>query len=502
MKQIRSFYILSLLCVALAACYKDKGNYDYHAINELSIVNVDTAHGYSVDFGTPLTISPQIKGTLDPDGSKGSYSYIWSLYGVAGDSVISTQKALNVSLTRPPGSYTLQFIVKDNASGVSYGVKTTLLITTKVFEGYLVLNEVNGKSRLDMITYYRASGLFEQHTDILTEMQSALPAQGKPIQVYCMETQSAATKTAQTYRIYLFTETGANKIDPETFGWDPTDAFSYEVAGNVPADFMPVDIALRPYAGGIITTYFMEGGNIYRRGSTAPTFPYVPVNVYTGTAKPFRAYPEIVAGFLVGTIFDMDKRVFTSLSVSSGASNVTPVAASANMPTGKDMVYMESMGSSGNGYAVLKDTNAANYYLLRFAASFSVASSLFDQITGTDIALAEHFAFSPDLGYMFYSVGGKLYEYDAFLKKSFLMLDKGQAKISYIAFPKFSGTANVNYAAWAKQLLVGTYDPSGSEGSNGTLEQYSVPSVNAALQLQRSWTGLGKIASISFRERN
>jgi len=499
MKQIRSFYILSILCVAFAACHKDLGNYNYRSINQLSFSNIDTAHGYSVYFGQTLSISPQIKGTQDADGTKRSYSYEWSFYFAAGDSVISTQKDLNVIVNRPPGTYTLQLRVKDNESGVRYAIKTTLLVTTKIFEGYLVLNDVNGKSRLDMITYYRATDLFEQHTDILAEMGSQLPTQGKPLQVYCMETESYA-KTAQTYRIYLVTETGTNKIDPETFGWDPIDDFKYEVTGNIPADLKPSSIQGRLYAGSIPITFFTEGTNIYRRGSGAPTFPYVPVNIYAGGAKPFRAFPQIVSGFLVGTIFDMDNRVFTSYSV-TGAVNVTSVAASSGMPSGKDMLYMGSM-ANGAGYAVLKDPGAENYYLLRFAAFFGVTSSYFSAITGTDIGLAEHYALSPDLGYLFYSVGGKLYEYDPFLKTSYLMLDKGASTISYIGFQSFSNASNAKYAAWGKQLLVGTYDPSGSEGSNGTLEQFTVPPVNAALQLEREWTGFGKIASISFRERN
>lgn len=501
MKLLRSLNILLILCVAFSACKKDLGNYDYQPINELTIANVDIAKGYSVNFNSPLTISPQIKGTQDPDGTKGSYTYEWSLYAAAGDSVISIQKDLNVRLTKPPGSYTLQLKVMDKTSGVSYGVKTTLLVTTKVFEGFMVLNDVNGQSRLDMVTYYRTTGLFEQHTDILKEMSSALPTQGKPIQVYCTETEPSTLKTAQSYRIYLVTQTGTNKIDPETFGWNPTSAFKYEVSSTGPTDFRPVNIAVRTYAGSIPFTLFMEGGNIYRRGSGGQNFAYVPLNIYTGNATPFRAYPELVSGFLVATMFDMDKRAFTSLAVTSGATSVTSVPPSANMPSGKDMVYMESM-ANGNGYAVMKDVNAANYYILRFAAFFSVSSTLFDQVPDPTIALAEHFAFSPDLGYLFYSVGGKLYEYDAFLKKSFLMLDKGQSNIDYIAFPKITGTANANYVAWAKQLLVGTSNPSGTPGSNGTLEQYAVPPINAPLQLKNTWTGFGKIASVSYRERN
>ncbi len=487
------------MCLAFTACYKDKGSYQYHPINEISIQNVDTANGYETTFGQPLTITPKIVGTQDTSGAQKQYTYQWSLYFAAGDSVISAQKDLNVSLTEPPGTYTLQFTVTDVASGVTYEIKTTVIVVTAVFEGYFVMNNVNGKTRLDMLTFSRTTSTFQQHTDVLTEMGSALPQQGAPIQVYCMETVASGA-TSSTYRIYLVTATGTYKLDNETLGYIPLDDFRYEVTGDLPDDFAPTGIVCRFYAGSLPLTFFFDSSyNVYRRGYAATSFAYVPINTYAGQSKPFRAYPEVTTGFTTGAIFNMDKRSFTSYSLLTGGTTVTDAAPSLGLPTGKDMVFMEHM-LNGYAYAVLKDTSAPNYYMLRITTS-SMLNSYFAQITGTDIDKAEHFATSPDLGYLFYSVGGKVYEYDPFLKTSFLMIDKGTSKISYLGFQKFF-KSNANYSAWAKLLTVGSYDPSGAEGSNGTLEQYTVPTVNGALQLKNSWTGFGKITSISFRERS
>ena len=498
MKNIRSLFILMVFSFAFSACYKDKGNYEYTPVNELSFSNFDTENGYKTNFGELLTISPQIKGTLDPDGSKNGYTYEWSIQIDGKDSVISTEKILNVRLEVPPGLYTLKLIVKDTASGVQYPVRTQLLLSTKVFEGYMVLNDVNGKSRLDMITYYRTDNVFEQHTDVLAEMNSALPVQGKPLQVYCMETEYFA-RTPQTYRIYMVTETGTYKIDPETFGYAALNDFKYEMTGQIPTSFMPQGMICILQNGYMPLTFLAEGSNIYRREYGAPTFPYSPVNVYAGAGLPFKAFPQIAAITDKAVIFNMDKRTFTSAPFSSR--NVTDMAPASGFPVGKDMVYMEGQ-ASGNSYAVLKDPGTANYYFMKFQPSWPYVYYL-DPMNATDIDKAEHFAVSPDLAYLFYSVGGKLYEYDNFLKTSFLMLDKGASKITHISFQRFfNRSVYAKYTEWSKLLILGSYNPAVNEGSNGTLELYSVPAVNAALQLKNSWTGFGKITSVSYRERN
>ena len=161
---------------------------------------------------------------------------------------------------------------------------------------------------------------------------------------------------------------------------------------------------------------------------------------------------------------------------------------------------------SGQGtnyaYAVLKDPGIDKFYLIRFSFGGGPTNSnlqpvdYFQEITATDFALAEKFAISPNLGYLFYSTGGKVYEYDMFLKTSRLMLDKGSEKISLLVFD-----TNKKPATWKNSLMVGSYDPAGTAGSNGTLTQYSVPPVNGNLVVQNQWTGLGQVVSVSYRFR-
>ena len=499
MKKIQTCFILMAFCCALASCYKDIGNYDYKDVNELNFDNIDTAKGYTVFFGDMLTVTPRLKGTQDPDGSGKTYSYEWSLDFSEKDSVLSTEKNLNVKLLVPPGKYTLQFKVTDKETGLRFHIRTQLLVTTKVFEGYLVMNEVNGKTRLDMLSYHRSDDRFEQLTDVLAQMSSPAPVQGKPKQVFCMETEYFRI-TPQTYRIYLVTETGTYKIDPETFGYNTLNDLRYEMVGSLPANFKPTGF------NGTLQYLFMpamlmtEGNNVYQRICEGIVFPYVPVNVYAGESTPFKAFPQVTCYDDGYTIYNMDKRTFTSGTI--GSVNVMDIPPGNGFPEGKDMVYMEDQPATGLGYAVMKDPGVANYYLLRFYPGYSFAD-YFEPVNAVDFDKATHFAASPELGYLFYSVGGKLYEYDPFLQTSFLMLDKGNEEITYIAFQKFFNPNFYDkYTEFGNLLTVGTLNPAGTEGSNGTLEQYSVPPVNKPLQKTNTWTGFGKITSLSYRERN
>lgn len=499
MKKIQACFILMIACCTFIACYKDKGNYDYHPINELKFANFDTINGYKVEFGAVLNVAPQLKGTLDPDGTKHDYSYEWSFDFPSSDTVISTEKALSIKMDVPPGTYTLQYKVIDKTTGVQFRTRTTLLVTTKVFEGYIVMSDVNGQTRLDMLSYFRTDNKFEQHTDVLAEMNSTLPPQGKPIQIFCMEMMYSAVITPTSYRIYIVTETGTNKINPETFAHTELDDIRYEITGDIPNGIRPVRFHGAARFGFLPAMLMTIGNNIYQRVYASPTFGYVAANIYPGAAKPFKAWPQAVSSFSSGTmvIYNMDKRVFTTTSLDNV--NVADVPPGLEFPTGKDMVHMEDH-INNNIFAILKDPGTTQYYMLRF--NTGAKPTYFEPMNATDFDQATNYAVSPELGYLFYTVGGKLYEYDLSLKQSFLMLDKSPAVISHISFQRFFNTALYSkYADWSKLLTVATYNPSGTAGSNGTMELFKVPPVNAALERTNEWTGFGKIVSVSYRER-
>lgn len=492
--------ILAGTLVGAASCYKDKGNYSYHEINEVTFSQIDTTNGYAIFIGDSLKISPKLNSSL-PDGPQ-DYTYEWSFFDMMkGDKVLSREKDLKIKINEAPGTYSLQYRVIDKSNGRLFHVRTNIMVRTTVYEGYLVLNNVNGKSRLDMLSYDATNGSFTQITDVLQTMGSNLPEQGKPIKVVATRVSNAFNWSDSTYGIYMVTEDGTNRVHPETFEWRPTYNIRYEIVGDIAPDFKADNLIPDP-AQYYICMYLYSDYNIYARGAGVEMYS-LPVNKLEGQA-PFRAAPYAVSTtsqYLM--MYDIDARKFNMISNLSDFTAVpAPVATKPgelDYPSGRDLVWMNKTPNN-YAYAITKDIAGNNCYITKFIpGSLPVYSK---RINGTDIHLATNFAMGATPEYLFYSVGGKVYEYDLYTESSKLMIDKGGSSITYLAFQQFSANRSpATYGQWLRWLTIGYSDPAGAAGSNGTLEQYSVPDANEALVLQKKWTGFGNITSVSYRER-
>lgn len=497
MKRLYILLLFSAQLSCLLSCYKDEGNYDYKDINKISFSGIDPNATVPVFIGDTLSITPVVNSSM-PNGN--NYSYEWSLFreGV-GEKIVSGEKNLKIRINELPGTYTVQYRVTDNGTGVLFHTNTTLLVRTNVYEGYMVLSNVEGKSRLDMLSYDGIAGTFTQFTDVLAKMGSSLPEQGAPLKVVCTRVTNAFSYSDSTFGIYLLTATGTNRLHPETFDWRPTYNIRYEIAGNLSPDFKAQNMIWDSYLY-FVPIFLWSDHNFYlRAGGMVPVY-NLPVNKYVG--KPaFKAAPYATSnGSDNLMMFNEDDNSFALLRSFTNTNVEAPPIASKpgeiDFPVGKELVYM-GKSATGFSYAILKDADGTGHHLLKFrAGSLPV---YYKPLKGTDIDKATHFALGANPEYIFYSVGGKVYEYDLYLESSKLMLDKGAAEISYLSFEQFSPNRSpATYGVWSRWLTVGVYDPS---GKNGTLEQYSVPDANEALVLQKQWTGFGKITSVSYRER-
>lgn len=499
-------YCLILSSFVLASCFKDKGNYDYHPINEINFQNFDSSKGYSVLFGQELNIAPTLVMSTDKNPAIDAYRYEWSLRINNKDTVLSTDRDIKWKATIAPGKYSLQYRVTDKSNNVEFHIRTSLQVSTEVFEGYFVLNDVNGAARLDMLSYSSTASTFTQFTDVLKKQGSTVPMQGKPLQVLPMYYVRAALAPNDYYAIFLLTDKNTNRVNQETFGWEPRYNIRYLMVGDVPQDFAAEKlIGAYQNTNSSPVVYMYKDGNIYIYSTNAGyAFRYIPVNRYSATAPTFRAAPFVATDGNMSVMYDMDARKFVTMATSAGVT-MTDVSPTFNYPTGYDLVHMEinyypEAGQTKTVYSILKDPATSKYFLLRF--NMGAAQNYFQEIKGTDFASASNYAVSADLNYLFYSVGGKLYEYDLFLQTSKLMVDKGTSVINYLSFIHiFDRFGKANYVAWSKMLNVGSYDPAGTAGSNGTLEQYSIPPVNGQIVQEYKWTGLGKITSVAYRSR-
>jgi hypothetical protein len=499
---------LPILCLFLlvvaAGCYKDKGNYSYHGFNQLVINNFDTVKGYRVNFNDTLMVSPTVANTTS-NPPAANYTYEWSVRIFNGfedsvDSVIAVTPVLRIRETLTPGNYVLTFRLTDNLTGLTYQIKAPLLVSSQVYEGFFVMNSVNGNPRLDMLSYNSSSGAFTQYPDVLKLEGSALTLQGQPYQVYC-GTYTPQNINPQNYGIWLLTSSLCTRVNQETLGWNDSYTIANNMVGDVPASFAPQHIIQGGAIGGYPDIFLWADSNLYNDPTLASqyTFKYVTMNEYTPQSPTFPAAPYVcLSGAYPGAAVAYDTRA-RQFALAAGWSSVTfaPAPANDSLPTGKDMVYME-YNYSNNCYAVLKDPGSnPTWYFLRWP--LNGVRAYFKPITAPGIANATNFAVNPQLGYLFYSVGGQVYEYDPAIQTSKLMLDLGSNTVTYLAFSNFfNRTSNTTYADWNNDLLVGACDQS---GANGTLGLYTVPPVNGQIQPVYQWSGFGKIVSVSYRER-
>src|SRR5215203_6859526 len=233
MFQKLNLFFLLFLTIALASCYKDLGNYDYTPINEVHFEGIQEA--YTATLGEPISITPVLKFSQDTGADTSAYTYEW--IGLRLDNVlpgeqkkeIARTRNLDMVMTLPPAPYRVWYRVTDKKTGVQWQTEFNLTVVTSIFEGWLVLNDVGGKARLDMVSFI--NGQPKTVIDVLGTVGSKLPPQGAPKYVYTYNFQP------NTYGIYLSTETGTSRIHPETFDWDPTYDIKYEMLGNVPENF-------------------------------------------------------------------------------------------------------------------------------------------------------------------------------------------------------------------------------------------------------------------------
>ncbi|MBV7533257.1 PKD-like family lipoprotein [Chitinophaga sp. sic0106] len=486
-----NFFLFIFTSWILCSCYKDKGNYDYQQINETSINNIDSA--YTVFIGDSLHIHPQLSFSKDPAGTDSAYEYEW--WGISSASrfqqvSLGVSRNLDIKFGLPSGIYDVYYRVTSKSTGIQAQQKFRITAQTIISEGYLLLCDNNGKSRLDMLSYSQND--FRYLPNVLNTVESKLPEQGKPINIYCYPYQPTV------YGIYLMTETGTNRIDPESFDYNATYNISYEFLSKLPANFAPQNIS----SGGN-WAWLYENGNIYNYFRAANIYYGLPLNIYQGEVNTFRTSPFIAATSINAILYDEDHKRFVKSNIQQSYCTQLPTGTMFNFTTGKDLLYMNYNRYTGGVIcAVLEDKPSGKRYIGRF--TMAGVQNYYAEITATDIMQAENFAFSPDLGFMYYNVGSKVYQYNLSTKISHLVLDKGQP-ITVLKFHTFfyeaSASKTNTYKVWAPKLLICSYDPGLPSAVCGSMDMLTVLPVTGDLTPFLSFEGLGKVVSLSYRER-
>ena len=127
----------------LAACYDDKGNYNYEAMNDITITFNERS--YSAVLGEVVKIEPQLSFTIKEDQK--ALKFEWSSLG----KIISRDRNLEFKADTTARDY-LMLRVKDTVTNIVYLAQVPLYITSPYgARGWMILSEKDGKSMLSYI---------------------------------------------------------------------------------------------------------------------------------------------------------------------------------------------------------------------------------------------------------------------------------------------------------------------------------------------------------------
>jgi len=492
-KNIKTRLLISLCTFfTLFSCLEDQGNYNYNEVNDITINTIQ--EDYSILRFDKLNIVPELELSLDPNES-GNYSYKWVAHEERNSLIIeevltelSTERDLNETIYLKTGKYKVYYTVIDLNTEIEYQHSFHLEVRNSIYEGWLVLNEVNGGSRLDMISLIDDEYIVKE--DVLSAPTS-IALEGTPDFVYTY------SLNLDTYGIYVSTsENGTTRIEEDSFDWNKAYNISNEFVSSQP-EKLKVDNIL---SSGPARALTVVDGDVYWYYLMWSKNYSVPVNTIDGEF--FKVSPMMASGASFTMFYDITNKRFVRCRY--GYMYTMPDGNLTSYTTGKDLVFMDSnnFGNSWGStvFSILKNDSDNKNYMLVFNSNNSLQSH-YKEINAPDFDQATNYAVSPDFGYLFYSVGSKVYQYDVNIETTKLMLDKGTEDISLLKFQSFFVNGNLRYKELGSQLIVASYDPAGEEGTNGTMELYSVPPVNGQIELEASYTGLGKIKSISYRER-
>ncbi|SEW54217.1 PKD-like family lipoprotein [Chitinophaga arvensicola] len=473
-------YILLLVAFIQSGCLKDNGNKAVTPINVLTITDT-TAVAAVLQFDT-LTVKPDIKQALPVDD--GGLIFEWSIHQNDSEDaypvyILDSTRYLHKSISVKPGIYRLIYKVTVKASGVTYFKFFDLKVINRFSEGWLVLEDIGGKTDLTVIL--KTDTLFH-HVFTSLNKENTLD---NPVQV-------ATTNTYGDKQLFLFGANNAIELDYTqlTKLTDYTRWFWETPAVFRPQRFRQISTSVRfiindgrltaRFSGGFpgevkyLNTLPFPGGKAddYYFSSYAGVGP----QPYTGEKTPYTAF-----------FFDTKTKGFVYLS---GASLI-PSLAAFNAPTGSSLFDMRNIGldllamDQGNASylnnAIFKD--GSNYYLYQIDANVSDPAVNKKLITGDapQLAAFTRMTSSKKLQQIYFLSNGNIHLYDIL---------SGKARV----IQAIAAGEEVTYMqCTGDEVMVGTWN-----GTEGKLYRYTISPLGEFGGV-KVFTGFGKIVSMNYK---
>lgn len=235
----------------LAGCYKDEGNYKYHAINEIEIKGLED--NYAVDADDSLIITPELQGTLYSDTTR--FNYAWEI----GTTTVSQSHDLRIQVDMTPGYKYSRYIITDKETNVKtykeFGVNVS---SSTAGDLIVVLSKYQGRAEL---SYLRLDKPANWAVNYFMNRNDGRSLGSNPQQLAILYTKSArnAPFVNRNGRVMALVDNVANLIDKNTMLYD-----TVSQALTVDAYLQTVSYP-KPTIEAYKSEFVIEGINLWRK---------------------------------------------------------------------------------------------------------------------------------------------------------------------------------------------------------------------------------------------
>ena len=507
-------YLQVLVLPLLFGCSEDEGNYDYRAINDVTISGIEESYTV-LNGGDKLEISPVITTSLGDDSR---LTYEWKVQrdnspNLNYRAVVGDTRDLSWDVSLPyTGLWKLLLRVTDTETGVVTLATTNLDVTTRTGNGILVIGEnLEGKSQVDFISMASDTLVLKNVMNESTGFDNS----GKPVNV-CKVGKGSLLGNF----LWVMTDKEGWRVDTSTFGMMAGSEFSQNTyivddtyitdsdfhvvdifPHNTPSTtFMSMNNCIAVCSNGLLfagTTGFVDPMNVLSdEKGICFAKPYILMGIMSYSISSFIYYDETHERFLKGTLGSSFSPASTT-RLTDDANDAFPWN---NQEVGRTLQYAQNSsnkdgGSSyGNSYALMRDKNTGDYYIYKFDVNnLSNKECYKPGKVATDLDKATFHVFSSQRTALYYTVGSKLYglDYNKGNEKVTLIKDFGDE----ITMMKVEDIKEFN----SDYIYVATYTPT----TGGTLIKMQQGTNPDKLELEEvpngKWTGFSKIKGMTYK---
>lgn len=405
---------LVTLVVLLASCSKDKGNYAYTAINDLTLnTGADTFYITRLDT---LDIQPVITG-MDPNRTR----YEWRVYPISNPAIpldpgridiLSRERNLHEQITLLASSryYNLDLVVTDTLTGVSYFKNMYLQVTTDFQLGWMLLEQKADHADMSFITL----------RDVVFHNVYSVTNPDKPLPVSSHKLISTDASGLLGKLNMVYYDGGGYVLDNNSLAViaDYEDIFFSPPAVIQPQNLIkPSAFSWGPYTftdGKVHAVNGIYASKLFGAAFTQPD------------TKGYRLAPFVAGGLAYGGIFfdQLNHRFLydggsTSTSLKTFPAN-TGLAFELGDVQKKMLIMKAGLGSilfPTNFYAIFKNENNDDCFLYTINADGNLNTNPVAQaqqaiLNSPNVHRSPDYMFSNSIRQMYYAADNKLYVYD------------------------------------------------------------------------------------------